>query len=753
MMYKIKKQKEFKVFLFAITALFFSTILNITTSHVYASGLLDFIQRAGAVLGDINNFANNPVGAAGSVIKDALGGTGIGEMLTNYIADTILDGAVGWIGNLYEELASSVIYFTFDAFRPDVATFNTYVTEEYFLFLPTIGYIIAIFLLVAMIIIINFGAIQWAEVKESAWRVIGGFLISCLLIHNSNAFVNMFFQVANYLWDKALGTTSLDISSEVAQMAVPVTLVSSLIDSSTSVLGVIMVVIFGVIFLKSFCKFAMEVIERYIVACALYYICPLTAATLTSKNASAVFKKYIQMLVVQLIMLFMNLIFIRGIAMMIASSLTYSFTGFLFLLAFMKVGQRIDNYAFTMGLSVAVTGGSLLDATGGVGRNFVNMARGIQMGAGMAGNALVAKGSAIGDLSMLKKGMDLQNASRPSGMFGAKTSQSDAINRASRLGSATEVAKSLTPQNMDQSMVDMVRTGRNNSVINEMSMDAKQALFEKAYGSDLLPEGATLKSLSWSKQGDCFGEMDVPQIGLNGEEGNHFTTSFKVSDQANSEAILKSTNDNDTAFYLTSKGGMQVGDSITVNPNDSASVASAEMISGMNFDALGDMKGQIHSVSMDADNSLLMMDEQGDTLARMEHGRNGQTNIAFNDDFMLSEDSIGKLPSMQHLNDICLEDNGDGTVSLFGKNNNTSDIEKYTMFNKALYNRNDVETSTGTKVYSGFGNRNRTTGSWHVVKESIRTKDAKESVNRQYEFAKARSANRDHLSIPRYKNS
>lgn len=716
------------------------------TKVFYASNVST--QGIGEIIGGIIG------GGAGGVVTDIVT-SGIGDMLKNYISDTTLDGAVGWASNIYEEAVNSIIGFAFDGFRPDVATFNAYVAEDYFKIFPKIGYTMAILLYVVMLLFVVFGAIQWAEVKENPWQLTGRLLLSLFIIYNSELLVKTFFKIADVLWDVCMaqesGVFAVDITAQLINMAVPVSLIAGIGMNTTSVLGVMMIVIFGIVFLKFFFRFAMEVIERYIVACFLYYLCPLPAATIVSKNASAVCKKYMQMLIVQLLMLFMNLIFIKAVAMMIASSLTYTFTGFLFLLSFMKVAQRIDNYAFTMGLSVAVTGGSLLDAASGAGRNLLNMSRGLMTGSALAGNALIAKGASVGDLSMLKKGMDMKNMSRPYGMFGAKTSQGEAINAAARMGSATDIARNLSPKDIDQSMVEMARTGRNNAILNEMPLDTKQALFERAYGDDLLPDNASIKSISWNKQGDCVGELDVSQIGVNGEEGDHFTTAFKVSDQATNDAIASSTNEFDTPFYLTAKGSMQEGDSINVNPRDEASVTTAEMLSGMNFDSLGDMKDQIQSVSMEGDNSVVLRDTDGDILARMDKGRNGQTNIAFNDDAVLTEASIGKLSSMQHLHGLCLENNGDGTVALYGQNYSTGEIEKYSMYNKAIYTRNDVETATGSKVYAGFGNRNRTTGSWHVVKNTTRTKDAKEKVQTEYEFARAKANGRTHLDVPRYK--
>lgn len=671
----------------------------------------------------------------------------LGEELVNYISDTVLDGAVGWLGDLYEDGVTSVISFAFDGFRPDVATFNSYVTEEYFQIFPLIGYIIAIFLFAAMLVFIAFGAIKWAEVKESPWEILGRFVISLFLIYNSEAFVNTFFKIADYIWDKSLSTSSLDISGLVCQMAIPTALVSTLGFSTTSVVGIFLVVLFGVVFLKQFIKFALEVIERYIVACFLYYVGPLAESTIVSKNASGVFKKYLQMLIVQLLMLIMNLIFIRAIAMMIGSSSTLTFTGFIFLLAFMKVAQRIDNYAFTMGLSVAVTGGSVLDAVAGSASRMLAMSRGLQSGAGMAGNVLAAKGAAVGDLSMLKKGMDIQKAARPSGAFAAKTTQGEALDRAVQMGSAKDIARGFTPRDIDSSMVDMARSGKNNAIFNEMPMEAKEALFEKAYGDDMIPENASLKSLAWNKQGDCMGELDVTQPGMNGEDGKHFTTAFKISDQASPDAISVSANENGTNFYMTSQGGMQEGESLTVNPADPASVSSAEMISGMNFSDLGDMSEEIQSVTKDADGSYVFRDGEGDILARMDKGRNGQSNIAFNDDFVLNNDSINKLPSMQHLDGICMENNLDGTVSLYGKNKDNN-VEKYQLYNKAIYSKDAVETATGSRAYAGFGNRNRTTGSWYITK----SREKQDALSNQYDFAVARSDDAKDIKIGKITN-
>lgn len=736
-MQEVKRQRKIKACLVIVVVLLFSTLFAITTANAGVSNWVNKGTGIGEVIGEIGSKASEAI-------------SGIGESLTNYIADTILDGAVGWAGNLYEEGVTSIISFAFDGFRPDVATFNKYVPEEYFQILPTFGYIVAILLFATMLLFSLGGAIQWAEVKETPWQLVGGLTIALWIIYNSEGFMNLFFFVADSFWDMCLDTQTTDITSEICNMAVPKSLIVALGLTSTSVIGIIVLTILGVIFIKSFFRFGMEVIERYIVAIFLRYICPLAAATIVSKNASAIFKKYMQMVIVQLFMLLMNLIFIRSIAQMIGSGLTYTFTGFLFLLGFMKVGQRIDNYAFTMGLSVAVTGGNVLDSVSNVGRNLFSMARGMQMGAGIAGNTLVSKGASMGDLSMLKKGMDMQNLSRRGGAFAPKTSNGEAINRAARMGAASDIAKTIKPNAIDASMAEMARTGRNTAILNEMPMESKKALFEQAYGDGLLPENASIESLAWDKQGNCVGQLDVSEVGLNGEEGAHHSTAFKVTDIATNDAVSSATNANGTSFYLTSNGCMQEGESISVNPQSPASVSSAEMISGMNLSSLGDMKDNISSLSMGANGSVVAKDADGDVLARMEKGRNGKMDIAFNDDFALSSDSINQLPSMKHLDGIYMQNNNDGTVSLLGRNRTTQDVEQYKLYNKAVYTKNDVETATGSRVYAGFGNRNRATGSWYVAKKNIRTKEDRSNADIAYSRL-AQSGRGKNVMVPRYK--
>lgn len=116
-------------------------------------------------------------------------------------------------------------------------------------------------------------------------------------------------------------------------------------------------------------KLLLEAVERYIVVGVLCYTSPLAFCMGGSKATNQVFKSWCRMVGSQLLLLVMNVWFIRGFNSSVGQYIgnggalsTGQGSIFLWLfcaLAFLKTAQKFDSYMAAMGLNVAQTGSSM----------------------------------------------------------------------------------------------------------------------------------------------------------------------------------------------------------------------------------------------------------------------------------------------------------------------------------------------------------------------------------------------------------
>jgi murein DD-endopeptidase MepM/ murein hydrolase activator NlpD len=136
-----------------------------------------------------------------------------------------------------------------------------------------------------------------------------------------------------------------------------------------SVVGLILMLILEISLGWNYFKVLLEVVERYVVVGVLCYTSPLAFAMGGSKTTNQVFKSWCRMVGSQLLLLCMNVWFLRGFNSSVGQfignggALTNG-QGNIFLwmfcaLAFLKTAQKFDSYLAAMGLNVAQTGGSM----------------------------------------------------------------------------------------------------------------------------------------------------------------------------------------------------------------------------------------------------------------------------------------------------------------------------------------------------------------------------------------------------------
>ena len=231
---------------------------------------------------------------------------------------------------------------------------------------------------------------------------------------------------------QAIGNTEFHLGGVLGSFALGGT-------TATLIYGTVLFV-FLVAILINMLKLFLEMIERYVLLNVLIFFSPLAASAVTLESTMKVFSSYLKMFFGQMMMLLMNVVTMKiiesGIAEVFkamngvqssellklidkgflgAERETLSFfTPFILLmliLAFLKVAQRFDNYARDIGMTVGITGGSLLEEIIAGGKAVSGMYRGLA-GGGSGGKGGSGSGSSGGGLL---------------GMFGAKSGASGGI--------------------------------------------------------------------------------------------------------------------------------------------------------------------------------------------------------------------------------------------------------------------------------------------------------------------------------------
>lgn len=167
-------------------------------------------------------------------------------------------------------------------------------------------------------------------------------------------------------------------------------------------------------------KLLLEMFERYLMVNLLVFFSPLVGAAVTLQSTMKIFSSYLKMFFGQMLMVLMNLISIKLVASGMATArkafaegtsfsvvqidgVNSSFIPYIILmvvLAMLKVMQRMDNYARDIGLTVGITGGSLLEEVVAGSHAVSGMAHGI-FGGGKSGGKSGSGGSSGGLLGKL----------------------------------------------------------------------------------------------------------------------------------------------------------------------------------------------------------------------------------------------------------------------------------------------------------------------------------------------------------------
>jgi len=344
------------------------------------------------------------------------------------ILDWIFEGIANWLASVVTSIMDAISGVFLNALGTDMTAMEQYfpfVTKAFEVFQYTAWALI--FLITIWQLFRAFGG-PITE-AENPWTLLARSVIFALLVGFSKPIFMLVLEIARAPYTALMDTTMT--ASDFTFAGVGNVLSSALVTliGNVSVVGTILLLILEISLGWNYFKMLLEVVERYIVVGVLCYTSPLAFAMGGSKATNQVFKSWCRMVGSQLLLLCMNVWFLRAfnssVGQFVANggALTTG-QGNIFLwmfcaLAFLKTAQKFDNYLAAMGLNVAQTGGSMgmemlmaarvLGGFGGGPRSVGSFFRG-GASAGAAGAAGAAGGFMSGFTSRLKPNSYVRDA-------------------------------------------------------------------------------------------------------------------------------------------------------------------------------------------------------------------------------------------------------------------------------------------------------------------------------------------------------
>lgn len=279
--------------------------------------------------------------------------------------DWIFEGIIDWVAKTITSVMDAVSGLFLNALGTDMTAM-----EEYFPFVSEAFTVMQytawalLFLIVVWQLFKTFGG-PLTEGEEPWGLVLKGGLFA-LLIYFAKPIFLYILEIARAPYTALMDLT---LSKEAFTFAGVENVIKNglvMYVSNMSVVGALLQIILLIALGWNYFKLLLEVVERYIVVGILCYTSPLAYSMGASKSTSQVFKSWCRMVGSQLLLLVMNVWFLRAFNTSVAQ---YCVNGgalsngrgniFLWLfcaIAFLKTAQRFDSYLASIGLNVAQTG-------------------------------------------------------------------------------------------------------------------------------------------------------------------------------------------------------------------------------------------------------------------------------------------------------------------------------------------------------------------------------------------------------------
>ena len=284
------------------------------------------------------------------------------------ILDWIFEGIVNWIASIVSQLMDAVSGLFLEALGTDMTAM-----EEYFPFVTKAYDVIQVTAWAVLILITVWqlfrafgGPITEAE---NPWHLLIRGAIYAFLIGSAKPIFVLCLSIARAPYTSLMDVSMTGEDFTFAGIEQALTNGLTTIVAAASVVGLILILILEIALGWNYFKLLLETVERYIVVGVLCYTSPLAFSMGSSKTTNTVFRSWCRMVGSQLLLLVMNVWFLRGFASSMGhfigngGALTTG-KGSIFLwmfcaLAFLKCAQRFDSYLASIGLNVAQTGSSM----------------------------------------------------------------------------------------------------------------------------------------------------------------------------------------------------------------------------------------------------------------------------------------------------------------------------------------------------------------------------------------------------------
>lgn len=284
------------------------------------------------------------------------------------ILDWIFEGIVTWISSIASQIMDAVSGIFLNTLGTDMTAM-----EEYFPFISKAfdimqytAWAILFLITVWQLFRVFGGPITEAE---NPWQLMARSALFAFLIGYAKPIFMITLDIARapYTALMDVGMTAEDFTFAGIEQVLTNGL--STLVSTVTVVAPILILILLITLAWNFFKLLLETVERYIVVGVLCYTSPLAFAMGGSKATNQVFKSWCRMVGSQLLLLVLNVWFLRGFNSSVGQYIgnggaLSNGQGSIFLwlfcaLAFLKTAQKFDSYLASMGLNVAQTGSSL----------------------------------------------------------------------------------------------------------------------------------------------------------------------------------------------------------------------------------------------------------------------------------------------------------------------------------------------------------------------------------------------------------
>ena len=280
----------------------------------------------------------------------------------------LFEGIVDWVSSVVTNLMDTVSGLFLNALGTDMTAM-----EEYFPFVGSVFTVMQyiawslLFIITVWQLFKSFGGLL--SEAENPWTLIAKSALFAILIYFAKPIFLYILNIAKAPYTALMDVT---ISKEYFAFAgIEGALRQGLISfvSMVSVVGEILILILMLALGWNYFKLLLEVVERNIEVGVLCYTSPLAYSMGASQSTSQVFKSWCRMVGSQLLLLILNVWFLRAFNSSVghyvgAGGALTNGHGSVFLwlfcaLAFLKTAQRFDAYLASIGLNVAQTGSGL----------------------------------------------------------------------------------------------------------------------------------------------------------------------------------------------------------------------------------------------------------------------------------------------------------------------------------------------------------------------------------------------------------